>query len=139
MEGHTVPQPSQSSQTLISDSRMTQTRYLMQVPDEASFRANVSEKQLHTIETKELSDILSELSADIERQRFRFPSFGRTAAKERENHTRKAVHGEIIVDDAMHSLGHSHIMLSLLLGLFRSGSFHLILSERALVQELVQE
>lgn len=107
VEGHIVPQPSQSSQTLISDYRMTQTRYLMQVPDEASFRANVSEQQLHTIETKELSDILSELSADIERQRFRFPSFGRTAEKGKENHTRKAAHGEIIVDDAMHSLGHS--------------------------------
>lgn len=107
VEGHIVPDPSQSSQQLISDSRMTQTRYLMQAPDEAFFRASVSQQQLHTIETKELSDILSELSTDIERQRFRFPSFGRTAAKGKDNSTRKTQHGDVIIDDDMHSLGHS--------------------------------
>ncbi len=107
VEGHIVPEPSQPSQVLISVSRMTQTRYLMQAPDEAFFRASVSEQQLHTIETKELSDILSELSSDIERQRFRFPSFGRTAAKGNDNSTRKTQLGDVIIDDDMHSLGHS--------------------------------
>ncbi len=106
VERHVVPQTPQI-QRLISDSRMTQTRYLMQVPDEASFRANVSEEQLHTIETKELSDILTELSAGVEGQRFRFPSFGREAAKGKESPAKKSLHGDVLLDDAMHSLGHS--------------------------------
>ena len=106
VERHVVPQTPQT-QRLISDSRMTQTRYLMQVPDEASFRANVSEEQLHTIETKELSDILSELSAGVEGQRFRFPSFGMEAAKGKESPAKKSLHGDVLLDDAMHSLGHS--------------------------------
>eukprot|EP00531_Pseudo-nitzschia_arenysensis_P016816 CAMPEP_0116149818 /NCGR_PEP_ID=MMETSP0329-20121206/19184_1 /TAXON_ID=697910 /ORGANISM="Pseudo-nitzschia arenysensis, Strain B593" /LENGTH=1473 /DNA_ID=CAMNT_0003646225 /DNA_START=439 /DNA_END=4860 /DNA_ORIENTATION=- len=106
VERHVVPQTPQTKR-LISDSRMTQTRYLMQVPDEASFRANVSEEQLHTIETKELTDILSELSEDVERQRFRFPSFGMEVAKGKESPAKKSLHGEVPLDDAMHSLGHS--------------------------------
>ena len=113
VERHVVPQsqqalPKQKQHRLISESRMTQTRYLMQVPDEASFRANVSEEQLHVIETKELSDILSELSVDVEGQRFRFPSFGKkAAAKSKGGPPKKTLHDEVLLDDAMHSLGHS--------------------------------
>jgi hypothetical protein len=112
VERHVVPQPQQAlpkqKHRLISESRMTQTRYLMQVPDEASFRANVSEEQLHVIETKELSDILSELSVDVEGQRFRFPSFGKkAAAKAKGSPSKKPLRGKVLLDDTMHSLGHS--------------------------------
>jgi len=115
VEQHVVPQPPPPPQDgrpkqnycLISESRMTQTRYLMQVPDEASFRANVSEEQLHAIETKELSDMLLELSVDVEGQRFRFPSFGRDAAKGKGSPPKTPLLGEVILDDNMHSLGHS--------------------------------
>ncbi len=51
--------------------------------------------------------MLSELSADVERQRFRLPSFGREAAKGKENSAKKSLHGDVPLDDAMHSLGHS--------------------------------
>lgn len=105
VEQHVVPQPNQ--QRLISESRMVQTRYLMQVPDEASFRANVSEEQLHVIETKELSDMLAELSVDVEAQRFRFPSFGKQAAQGKRSSPKKPLHGEVLLDNDMHSLGHS--------------------------------
>ena len=84
---------------LISEARMTQTRYLMQVPDEKSFRSNVSQEQLHIIETKELSDILCQLSTDVERQQFRFPSFCTT-----QEHQQQV---EPIFDDRVHRLGHS--------------------------------
>lgn len=128
-EQHVVPLPPPSPQQarpkrkhrLISESRMTQTRYLMQVPDEASFRANVSEEQLHTIETKELSDILSELTADVEGLRFRFPSFGREAATGKGSSPKKPLRGDILLDDDMHSLGHSlaRITAALCLGYYK--------------------
>lgn len=114
IERHVVPRPRSESQPrpqLISEARMTQTRYLIQVPDEMSFRANVSEEQLHMIETKELSDILEALSADVERQLFRFPSFGRshknektTMGKQQQPNTPQ---GDFLLDDHAHSLGHS--------------------------------
>jgi hypothetical protein len=111
VEQHVVPQPSSppspQKDRLISESRMTQTRYLMQVPDEASFRANVSEEQLHAIETKELSDILSELSADVERQQLRFPAFGMEAEKGKGNPPKKPLHEDILLDVKVHTLGHS--------------------------------
>lgn len=113
VERHVVPlRPSElrQQQPLISEARMTQTRYLMQVPDEESFRANVSEEQLHVIETKELGDILRQISADVERQRHRFPLFGGThknAATARTEQQPNSTHGEIHFDDRAHSLGHS--------------------------------
>mmetsp|Transcript_22212 Transcript_22212/g.61835 ORF Transcript_22212/g.61835 Transcript_22212/m.61835 type:complete len:1475 (-) Transcript_22212:116-4540(-) len=112
VERHVVPRPrseSQSQPQLISEARMTQTRYLMQVPDEKSFRANVSEEQLHAIETKELSDILRELAADVERQRFQFPSFGRTQKTDAAPGTQRpsSPQGDVLFDDRTHSLGHS--------------------------------
>eukprot|EP00536_Pseudo-nitzschia_multiseries_P000220 jgi/Psemu1/321499/estExt_fgenesh1_pg.C_30069 len=112
VERHVVPRPRYESQPqpqLISDARMTQTRYLMQVPDELSFRANVSEEKLHIIETKELSDILRELAADVERQRFRFPSFGRSHKSDTAPGTQRpnSPQGEVLFDDRAHSLGHS--------------------------------
>mmetsp|Transcript_21105 Transcript_21105/g.44790 ORF Transcript_21105/g.44790 Transcript_21105/m.44790 type:complete len:1046 (-) Transcript_21105:2179-5316(-) len=115
IERHVVPRPRSESQPrsrlqLISEARMTQTRYLIQVPDEVSFRANVSEEQLHTIETKELSDILEALSADVERQLFRFPSFGRSHKTEKTatgNQQPNTPQGDFILDDHAHSLGHS--------------------------------
>ena len=126
VEQHVVPKASSSSQQgkpeqkfqLISKSRMTQTRYLMQVPDEASFLANVSEEQLHTIETKELTDILSELSVDVEGQRFRFPTFGRQAVDVNGRPPKRPLPGEVAFDDNMHSMGHSlaRIVAALCLG-----------------------
>ena len=65
---------SHQKQKLISDARMKQTRYLMQV-DKISFQSNVTQEQLYTIETKELGDILHDLSTYVENQRHRFPSF----------------------------------------------------------------
>ena len=55
----------------VSDERMTQVRYIMQV-DEASFRSNISPEQLVIIESKEMASILEELISAIGLQRFRF-------------------------------------------------------------------
>eukprot|EP00980_Cylindrotheca_fusiformis_P008551 scaffold1813_cov109-Cylindrotheca_fusiformis.AAC.9 len=55
----------------VSDERMTQVRYIMQV-DELSFRSSITKDQLVTIETKEMVDILEELVLAIGLQRFRF-------------------------------------------------------------------
>lgn len=55
----------------ISEERMTQVRYIMQV-DEASFRNNISVEQLVLIESKEMACILEELVSAIGLQRFRF-------------------------------------------------------------------
>jgi hypothetical protein len=55
----------------VSEQRMTQTRYIMQV-DEASFRSNITTEQLVLIESKEMSSILEELVSAVGLQRFRF-------------------------------------------------------------------
>lgn len=55
----------------VSDERMTQVRYIMQV-DEASFRSSITKDQLVNIETKEMLSILEELVSAIGLQRFRF-------------------------------------------------------------------
>lgn len=55
----------------VSDERMTQVRYIMQV-DEASFRSNISSDQLVMIESKEMTGILEEIVSAIGLQRFRF-------------------------------------------------------------------
>jgi len=115
VERHVVPQPPtpqerdrpKQKHRLISKARMTQTRYLMQVPDEVSFLANVTEEQLHIIETKELGDMLTELSVEVEGQRFRFPSFGMAPAKPKDNSSKKPLHGAITLDTKMHSMGHA--------------------------------
>ena len=56
----------------ISPARFQQTRFIMGVPDEASFKANVTAQQLHAIESKELGTMLEELASAIALQRFRF-------------------------------------------------------------------
>ena len=55
----------------VSEQRMIQTRYIMQV-DEASFRSNITTEQLVLIESKEMSSILEELVSAVGLQRFRF-------------------------------------------------------------------
>ena len=60
-----------TSNASISEERMTQVRYIMQV-DEESFKSNISSIQLVTIESKEMESILEELSSAIGLQRFRF-------------------------------------------------------------------
>ncbi|KAG7363706.1 hypothetical protein IV203_027067 [Nitzschia inconspicua] len=61
-----------SSHDLVSDRRFQQTRLIMGVTDEASFRANITSQQLYSIESKELVGILEELASAIALQRFRF-------------------------------------------------------------------
>jgi hypothetical protein len=56
---------------IVSDERMTQVRYIMQV-DEVSFRSNITKEHLVTIESKEMVSILEELVSAIGLQRFRF-------------------------------------------------------------------
>eukprot|EP00539_Tryblionella_compressa_P017169 CAMPEP_0178845950 /NCGR_PEP_ID=MMETSP0746-20121128/17743_1 /TAXON_ID=913974 /ORGANISM="Nitzschia punctata, Strain CCMP561" /LENGTH=210 /DNA_ID=CAMNT_0020510245 /DNA_START=60 /DNA_END=688 /DNA_ORIENTATION=- len=58
--------------TMVSPARFQQTRYIMGVPDEESFRANITHQQLYTIENKELGTILEELASAIALQRYRF-------------------------------------------------------------------
>jgi hypothetical protein len=55
----------------VSEERMTQVRYIMQV-DEASFRSNITSAQLVVIESKEMTSILEEIVSAIGLQRFRF-------------------------------------------------------------------
>ena len=55
----------------ISQERMTQVRYIMQV-DEVAFRTNVGPEKLVLIEDKEMSSILTEMVSAIGLQRFRF-------------------------------------------------------------------
>lgn len=55
----------------VSDERMTQVRYIMQV-DEVSFKTNITKEHLVTIESKEMASILEELVSAIGLQRFRF-------------------------------------------------------------------
>jgi hypothetical protein len=55
----------------VSEQRMTQVRYIMQV-DEDSFRTHITAEQLVTIESKEMAVILDELVSAIGLQRFRF-------------------------------------------------------------------
>ena len=112
VERHIVVPPRQRQQevsvSLISDARMTQTRYLMQVPDEVSFRSNVSQEQLHTIETKELCDILYDLSMNVEKQKCRFPSFTTAiSGKDGSNHQKQQSSAETCFNDRAHALGHS--------------------------------
>ncbi|KAG7342510.1 hypothetical protein IV203_007603 [Nitzschia inconspicua] len=61
-----------SSQDLVSDRRFQQTRLIMGVTDEASFRASITSQQLYSIESKELVGIWEELASAIALQRFRF-------------------------------------------------------------------
>jgi hypothetical protein len=56
----------------ITPNRFQQTRFIMGVTDEASFKANVTAQQLYTIENKELGTILEELASAVALQRFRF-------------------------------------------------------------------
>ena len=55
----------------VSEERMTQVRYIMQV-DEESFRSKISPQQLVAIESKEMEFILNELISAIGLQRYRF-------------------------------------------------------------------
>ena len=55
----------------VSDERMTQVQYIMQV-DEVAFRSNITKEQLVAIESKEMVSILEELVSAIGLQRFRF-------------------------------------------------------------------
>ena len=55
----------------VSQERMTQVRYIMQV-DEDSFRSHITAEQLVAIECKEMTVILEELVSSIGLQRFRF-------------------------------------------------------------------
>jgi hypothetical protein len=63
---------STSSIALVSPRRFQQTRIIMGVEDEVSFQANISTRQLYSIESKELLGILQELASAIALQRFRF-------------------------------------------------------------------
>lgn len=57
----------------VSDRRMNQVRYIMQVEiDEEFFRSNITAEQLVTIESKEMAVILEELVSSVGLQRFRF-------------------------------------------------------------------
>ena len=56
---------------IVSEERMTQVRYIMQV-DEVSFRSRITSEQLVAIESKEMSSILNELISAVGLQRFRF-------------------------------------------------------------------
>jgi len=56
----------------ISERRMTQVRYIMQVADEDDFRQRITEADLIQIETKEMAVIVEELVSAIGLQRFRF-------------------------------------------------------------------
>jgi hypothetical protein len=55
----------------VTEERMTQVRYIMQV-DEAAFRSTITREQLVLIESKEMASILEELVSAIGLQRFRF-------------------------------------------------------------------
>lgn len=55
----------------VSEQRMTQVRYIMQV-DEDSFRTHITAEQLVAIESKEMALILEDLTSAIGLQRFRF-------------------------------------------------------------------
>jgi hypothetical protein len=112
VERHVVVPPRQRQQqeplSLISDARMTQTRYLMQVPDEVSFRSNISQEQLHTIETKELCDILYDLSMNVEKQRYRFPAFTTAiSGKDGSDHQKQHSSAQPHSNERAHALGHS--------------------------------
>ena len=56
----------------VSERRMTQVRYIMQVADEADFRQRITPADLVQIESKEMAVILEELVSAIGLQRFRF-------------------------------------------------------------------
>jgi hypothetical protein len=56
----------------VSEQRMTQVRYIMQVDEEEFFRSNITAEQLVAIESKEMAVILEELVSSIGIQRFRF-------------------------------------------------------------------
>jgi hypothetical protein len=70
--GTSTTTPPPSSAELVSPRRFQQTRFIMGVADEASFRANITAQQLYSIESKELGSILEELASAISLQRFRF-------------------------------------------------------------------
>lgn len=55
----------------VSEERMTQVRYIMQV-DEEAFRSSITAEQLLAIETKEMAVIIEELESSVGLQRFRF-------------------------------------------------------------------
>ena len=55
----------------ISDGRMKQVRYIIQV-DESDFQANFTPEQLAMIETKEMLAVMEELAFAIGLQRVRF-------------------------------------------------------------------
>ena len=56
----------------VSERRMTQVRYIMQVADEEDFRQRITAADLVQIESKEMAVILEELVSAIGLQRFRF-------------------------------------------------------------------
>jgi hypothetical protein len=58
--------------TTVSERRMTQVRYIMQVEDEEDFRQRITAADLVQIESKEMAVILEELVSAIGLQRFRF-------------------------------------------------------------------
>ena len=55
----------------VSEQRMTQVRYIMQV-DEEAFRSSITSEQLLVIERKEMGVIIEELVSSVGLQRFRF-------------------------------------------------------------------
>lgn len=61
-----IPKPAD-----ITRGRMNQVQFILAV-DEASFQANFSAEHLSTIESKEMSVIISDISSAVGLQRFRF-------------------------------------------------------------------
>ena len=61
-----------ADETVMSEGRMNQVRHLLQVDDQATFRARFSPEQLKTIESREMGSIVDELVSAIALQRFRF-------------------------------------------------------------------
>jgi hypothetical protein len=56
----------------VSERRMTQVRYIMQVADEVDFKQRIKAADLIQIESKEMAAILEDLVSAIGLQRFRF-------------------------------------------------------------------
>jgi hypothetical protein len=73
-EGQQQPRQEEEEEheELVSTARFHQTRYIMGVLDEASFRANITPQQLYAIESKELGGMIEELASAISLQRYRF-------------------------------------------------------------------
>lgn len=62
----------QAQEKPVTEERMNQVRYIIQVDDESLFHSRFSPDQLKTIESKELEAIVEDLLSSVGLQRFRF-------------------------------------------------------------------